>query len=94
MTPAESDNDPHTIGERPDATRRSPPATTYANLNQANLTGADLSGADLRDANLTFADLRGAKLHGANLDGVDLTTAHFDDATIWPDGFSPSPPQE
>ncbi|WP_324192336.1 pentapeptide repeat-containing protein [Nocardia puris] len=62
-----------------------------ANLTLANLTGANLSGADLRDANLTFADLRGAKLHGANLDGVDLTTAHFDDATTWPDGFSPSP---
>ena len=34
-------------------------------------------------------DLSMANLRGADLTGVDLTSAKYDDATIWPDGFDP-----
>jgi hypothetical protein len=63
-----------------------------ASLDHAHLAGANLSRASLQDANLRHADLRHANLRGANLRGAtvnaaQLTGAHADQATIWPDGF-------
>jgi len=67
---------------------------TEADLTEADLTEADLTGAKLRGADLIEADLTGAKLSGANLRGADLTEANlrgatWDDATKWPEGFTP-----
>jgi len=56
-----------------------------ANLRKVNLFQADLSGA-----NLSGADLCGADLSEANLTGADLTGLHFDDVTVWPQGFIPT----
>ncbi len=55
----------------------------------AKLAGASLVEADLRNADFTMADLSGADLTGAALDGAKLYAAVFDDATRWPDGFTP-----
>ena len=76
-----------------------------ANLTDAILRKADLRGADLKKAMLVRADLsnaklgrdnlggpthlEGANLEGAILDGAVLTGARYDDATIFPAGFSP-----
>ncbi len=60
-----------------------------ANLSRADLNWADFSQANLRHANLQEARLGWAKLTGANLDGADLTKAHYNEHTIWPEGFSP-----
>ena len=60
-----------------------------ANLTSADLSGAHLSWSDLSGANLSEANLSGADLTGANLSGADLTGATWDDATRWPEGFTP-----
>ncbi len=77
---------------------------SYAILNGANLSGANLSGADLRRADLNWADLRQADLTNANvsqanlgwanlseakLSQVNLSSATYNEATEWPEGFSP-----
>lgn len=56
-------------------------------LPAANFRNALLRGADLTDAYLAEADLRGANLREVNLSGADLSGVHYDDDTVWPDGF-------
>jgi uncharacterized protein YjbI with pentapeptide repeats len=60
-----------------------------ANLRGASLRGATLNGADLHYANLRGGNLRAADLRGANLGGTNLEYCTYNDATRWPDGFSP-----
>jgi Pentapeptide repeats (8 copies) len=60
-----------------------------ADLRDAHLDGASLVGAELVGAQLQGAHLEGASLLGADLDRARLAGATADDATIWPDGFSP-----
>jgi len=60
-----------------------------AEVRWANLRGADLRRANLRWANLCEADLSGANLRGANLRRADLSGATWNEATIWPEGFTP-----
>jgi uncharacterized protein YjbI with pentapeptide repeats len=75
-----------------------------ADLTGADLSGATLRRADclsvrFRRANLTKADLsyatlqstdwRGAILTGANLARATLKGGHYDQFTIWPEGFVP-----
>jgi uncharacterized protein YjbI with pentapeptide repeats len=57
-----------------------------AYLGQANLQKANCYGADLERADLSGAKLQGANLTDANLNGAILNKAHFDKATILPDG--------
>jgi uncharacterized protein YjbI with pentapeptide repeats len=59
------------------------------NLLGTNLSGADLTGADLRGALLKGANLEGANLTDANLEGANLFYIRANDATIWPEGFTP-----
>lgn len=77
----------------------------WAWLRWAHLDGADLSHADLRDAHLDGASLAGAEMTGALLHGTHLAGASLlhvldldhaqlegalaDDATVWPEQFSP-----
>lgn len=77
----------------------------WAWLRWAHLDGADLSHADLRDAHLDGASLVGAEMTGALLQGTHLAGASLlhvmdldhtqlegavaDDATVWPEQFSP-----
>jgi uncharacterized protein YjbI with pentapeptide repeats len=77
-----------------------------ANLRGANLRDANLQKAILVDAELQWANLRGAELQGANLQGEDfgwlilggaelqgaiLEEAQYNNATTWPEGFTPPP---
>lgn len=62
-----------------------------ADLRQVKLNGANLRGADLRKADLHGANLSQAKLSGADLRGANLNDIRWNDQTIWPDGFVPSP---
>ncbi len=67
-----------------------------AKLRGAILVGADLRGAILREADLRRADLRGAILRGAdlreaNLVEADLREVLYNDATKWPEDFTPPP---
>jgi len=69
-----------------------------AKLSQAILEGTDLRGADLRGADLKGANLAGAHLHRTDLRQADLRQgkltdsklqlALYDNATLWPQGFS------
>jgi uncharacterized protein YjbI with pentapeptide repeats len=81
-----------------------------ANLTGASLEGINLQGANLWKANLFSANLEGAyligtvfkktNLQGANLqfsDGLrtnNLAQAIWDEATQWPEGFSPPAPSK
>ena len=63
-------------------------------LIRADLTGSDLNWADLRGADFVQANLRGARLgwanmRNANLMDADLQGARYNNATLWPEGFSP-----
>lgn len=58
-------------------------------LRAADLEGADLRGAVLWDADLRDADLGGADLRDADLRNADLRNARWNDATVWPEGFTP-----
>lgn len=65
-----------------------------ANIPATNAAYADLSGANMSDANLAGSNMIGANLSGTNLSGADLTNADLteaihDEATVWPDGFTP-----
>lgn len=75
-----------------------------ANLRGVNLEGADLQGANLADAMLMYANLRGVNLQGADLQGANLMFAKLEDANLgdtnlagaaynqatrWPEGFTP-----
>ena len=65
-------------------------------LIRANLKGADLFFADLQEAFLGDVDLRLANLRvtifrKAKLLRVNLRGTKYDDATIWPEGFTPPP---
>ena len=77
---------------------------SHANLQgaflwDANLQGVDLEDADLRGADLRNANLQGALLRRANLQGTDLMDTNlqeawlkdalYNDATTWPEGFTP-----
>ena len=72
-----------------------------ADLSGAKLQGVDLRSAKLQGANLWLADLQGAdlsdaqlqatKLKHADLQGANLTRAKYNDATVWPVGFTPPP---
>ena len=72
-----------------------------ADLSGVNLSGAQMRGVDLARANLSSAKLTGtnlseANLIGTNLSGIEelnranLTSAVFDDTTLWPNGFDPT----
>ena len=60
-----------------------------ATLMDADLTGADLTRAYLYDADMRQAKLIGANLTQANLRQAKLTGAHYNEETIFPDGFDP-----
>ncbi len=72
---------------------------TEADLSRATLRHANLHGVTFRKANLTDADLsyatlqsadwRGAILTGANLNRATLKHGHYDQDTVWPEGFVP-----
>lgn len=62
-----------------------------ASLRGANLRKAHLEEADLWIACLEGADLQEANLRKAHLEGASLTDIQYDDATRWPDGFTPPP---
>lgn len=62
-----------------------------ANLAEANLLEANLTRALLLEANLTGALLAEADLTEADLFAADLTRVLYDDATRWPNGFTPPP---
>lgn len=68
-----------------------------ANLKMANLEGANLQEADLMGAVFQRTILVGAKLQGANLmnttnlQEANLTKAEYNNATTWPEGFTPPP---
>ena len=68
-----------------------------ANLKMANLEGANLQEADLMGAVFQRTILVGAKLQGANLmnttnlQEANLTKAEYNNATRWPEGFTPPP---
>jgi len=73
---------------------------SFTTFNNAVLKGADLTfaafpGASFKGADLTEAILRDAFLAGADLSEVtgldiaDLHGVHFDDTTLWPEGFKP-----
>jgi len=57
----------------------------------ARLQGADLEGANFQQANLHDAKLQGANLYGAKLQGANLKWAKYNNATTWPEGFTPPP---
>ena len=64
-----------------------------ANLSRANLSGAQLVGASLVKADLTEVDLENANLRAAVLTGAVLTRAllegaEYDEATLFPAGFT------
>jgi hypothetical protein len=66
-----------------------------ADLDHVTMNGASLRGAFLADANLSGADLRGTDLRGADmrarrLQEADLTGALADEATLWPEDFTPT----
>ena len=65
-----------------------------ANIQGARLWATDLQGTDLERADLRGADLRGALLQGGNLrhaelQGAKLMEARYNNATTWPEGFTP-----
>jgi hypothetical protein len=62
---------------------------TGADLNTVNLSNAYLSGIVFNDAHLSGADSSSAYLNGADLSSADLSGVAFNDATRWPDGFTP-----
>jgi len=57
----------------------------------ARLQGANLKWAHLQGANLHGAKLQGANLHDAKLQGANLKWAEYNNATTWPEGFTPPP---
>jgi len=73
----------------------------HANLQEAKLGNANLQGAMLWKANLQGAHLYGANLQGAGLFGTNLQGAflfqanlqrvRYNNATTWPEGFTPPP---
>jgi len=72
-----------------------------AYLGEADLQGAILGGADFQGAHVWGAKFQEANLWSANLQGVDLRLANlqeahleeaqYNNATKWPDGFTPPP---
>lgn len=50
---------------------------------------ADLTRCDFGDDDLTGFDFSGANLTGATLDRAKIDGLIWDDATIWPEGFTP-----
>jgi hypothetical protein len=59
--------------------------------NEAKGMRIDLRSSDLRDADLRYAQLFGANLSGAKLTGASLDNINWDEAAIWPAGFTPPP---
>jgi uncharacterized protein YjbI with pentapeptide repeats len=53
------------------------------------MSGAKLCEADLTGADLSRAILAGADLSNAKLQGAKITEAKYDEATQWPDGYTP-----
>ncbi|GAB4582648.1 pentapeptide repeat-containing protein [Nocardia sp. IFM 10818] len=66
-------------------------ACARANFAGAVLSGAILTDAILEDANLTDAYLDDVNLTGADLTGANLTNIYYNEATVWPEGFTPPP---
>ena len=62
-----------------------------ASLRGANLQDASLLVANLQDADLVNANLQQANLGGANLQGANLQGVRYNNATAWPEGFTPPP---
>lgn len=60
-------------------------------VGNGNLRDAFLFGADLRNALFFGTDLRGANLRAADLHDANLDDIIYDDATQWPEGFTPPP---
>ena len=81
---------------------------TGANLTRTSFQHADLTGAkfwssdnkfcgppNLTETNLCSSNLAGADLKVAsNLTSAKLNHIHYDEKTIWPDGFRPPQPSE
>jgi uncharacterized protein YjbI with pentapeptide repeats len=76
---------------------------TRAFFDKAALTGAKFSSSDwefcgpanLTETNLCSSNLAGADLKAAsNLTSAKLNHIHYDEKTIWPDGFRPPTPSE
>jgi len=63
----------------------------HADLQKADLSGADLQEADLVRAKLQEANLADAYLQGAFLEGANLQGTKYNNATKWPEGFTPPP---
>jgi hypothetical protein len=63
----------------------------FSNLQGADLRAANLQGAFLECANLQGADLGYTELQGAFLGDAKLQDAKYNNATTWPDGFTPPP---
>jgi uncharacterized protein YjbI with pentapeptide repeats len=61
-----------------------------AKLNGVSFRRADLSGAELNRNNLgTAAVISGSDLTGAKTAEANFEGAHWDDTTVFPEGFSP-----
>ena len=58
-------------------------------LSRVSLAGAVLESGEVCSANLRGADLCGADLSNVSLYAIDLADALYDEATIWPEGFTP-----
>ncbi|GAD83388.1 pentapeptide repeat-containing protein [Nocardia asteroides] len=62
---------------------------TDARMATANLTDALITDADLTNADLIEANLAGTNLTGTNLTGANLTNVYYNEATRWPDNYTP-----
>lgn len=65
-----------------------------ADFSQTGLFEVSLAGIDLTDAKFVDATFMGVDLTGADLSGADFEGISYDDATIWPAGFTPPPSAE
>ncbi len=63
-----------------------------ADLSYASLRRATFIASNLTDTAFYQADVRGALLGRAKLSSVDLSSITYDDATVWPHGFTPPGP--
>jgi Pentapeptide repeats (8 copies) len=59
-----------------------------ARADKANLRKATFAGANLDGAVLSFSYLQGVNFAGATVVGTQWREAHFDETTVWPDGFA------
>jgi len=57
----------------------------------ACLEDANLKGATVVDVNFEKAHLEGANLQGTYLEGINWWVTKYNNATTWPEGFTPPP---